>query len=55
MKQGWGLTARNADLSAGQLTGYYGRRWGIDNPKPAETAQSVQQMLQKAIQEFGRP
>ena len=30
MKQAWCLAASSADASARQLTGYYGRRWGIE-------------------------
>ena len=30
MKQAWCLAASSTDASAKQLTGYYGRRWGIE-------------------------
>jgi hypothetical protein len=30
MKQAWCLTASSTNATAKQLTGYYGRRWGIE-------------------------
>ena len=30
MKQAWCLAASSSDATAKELTGYYGRRWGIE-------------------------